>query len=112
MDLNQFGRVQYKFMKHILANPTMIHLMLGVLGLLAVISVAWLWFMIKYPARWAQLVDKENDYWVGKGLISAAAADWFRRFEKGMGQKILVALAVLISGGGLVYMAMLFAHHK
>ncbi len=98
-------------MKQILANPTALHLIMAVLGLLAVVTVAWLWFIVTQPAKWAQLVDKENDYWVEKGFVSVAASQWFRRFEKGLGQKLLIALVALLSGGGLIFLALHVPHH-
>jgi hypothetical protein len=75
-----------------------------------VISFLWLWFIVTRPARWSQLVDKENDFWVGKGLVSAPASAWFRRFEKGPGQKLLVGLVGLLAALGFIVLAFKFWH--
>jgi hypothetical protein len=93
-------------MKQLLSDSLAVYLLLGLLGVLTVISLAWLWFMVNRPERWSQLVDKENDFWVGKGMVSASKAEWFRRFEKGFGQKVLVAIAALLGATGFVGLAL------
>ena len=63
---------------------------------LALLLWLLLWFMIRHPQRWSALVEKENDFWVSKGLVSASRADSFKRFEKGRGEKILVGIAAML----------------
>jgi hypothetical protein len=77
---------------------------LGLLGVITLFSLGLLWFMVTRPARWSQFVDRENDFWVGKGLVSAQSAERFRRFEKGPGQKILVALSSLLSAAAIIFL--------
>ena len=99
-------------MKQMLTDSTLIYLLLGFLGVVAVACFIWLWFIVARPARWSQLVDKENDFWVGKGLVSASASAWFRRFEKGPGQKLLVGLVGLLGATGFIGLAYKFWHQS
>lgn len=57
----------------------------------------WLCFIILCPKRWAALVDKENNFWVGKGFISAARAEQIKMLEKGMTVKVMVGLLVALT---------------
>ena len=75
---------------------------LGILASCAVIMGSWLWFMIARPEQWGRLVDRENSFWVRKGLASERLARWFARFEKGRGQKILVGIGAVLSGVGFI----------
>ena len=87
---------------------------LAILALVAIASIIWLWFMIFKPEQWSRLVDKENDFWVGKGIVSPSLSGWFRRFEKGLGQKILVGIAAAMGIGGFIFVSISFWHltHK
>lgn len=62
--------------------------------ILAIAALGWLWmgFTLRYPAKWAAIVDKENAFWVSRGLLSTALAERFKRIEKGRTLKLLVAL--------------------
>ena len=64
---------------------------------LTVLSCLWLGFIIFFPKQWAALVDKENAYWVGKGLISASRAEQVKRLEKGMAVKVMAGLLVILT---------------
>ena len=61
-----------------------------VLIALTVFGWLWLWFMMAKPEPWSRFVNRENDFWVSRGIISASLSERIRRFEKGRGQKILV----------------------
>ena len=57
-------------------HPLLIHLCVIMFGLVAVVSLGWLCFIVSRPDQWKEMVDRENDFWVGKGMVSAAVADW------------------------------------
>jgi hypothetical protein len=94
-----------------MAHTFLPYLCLGLMGAVAIFSVILLWYIVTHPARWAELVDKENDFWVGKGMVPRATAEWFRRFEKGPAQKILVALVGLLAAIGFICLIIFLSHH-
>jgi len=98
-------------MKNNVAHLFVPWLCLGLFAMVAVISLVLLWFTIARPDQWSRMVDKENDFWVGKGFVSASASEWFRRFEKGRGQKVLIGLIGLLGVAGFICMTILFRHH-
>ena len=98
-----------KTMKQVMSHEMVVYLLLALLGVLTLLTLVVLWLMVARPATWQRLVDKENDFWVSKGLVSASA--WFRRFEKGAGQKVLVALAGLLGAAGFIALALQFWRH-
>jgi hypothetical protein len=63
--------------------------------ILSFIWAALLLFMIFFPKRWASIVEKENSFWVKKGIIKAKTAEKIAIFEKGKGLKILVGIGML-----------------
>ena len=75
----------------------------GVLILLTALCYLWLWFMLKRPEKWALWVDKENDFWVRKGLVSAAFAEQCKRREKGLPQKLAVGAVAFLGSSGLIF---------
>ena len=91
-------------------HPLLIHLCVIMFGLVAVVSLGWLCFIVSRPDQWKEMVDRENDFWVGKGMGSAAVAERFRRFEKGPGQKILAALLALIGVFAFIWAALALKH--
>ena len=60
----------------------------------ALILVIWLSIVLLFPIQWEFLVDKENSFWVNKGILRAETADKLARFEKGSGFKILLFLGL------------------
>jgi hypothetical protein len=58
--------------------------------------------MARRPARWAAWVDRENDYWQTKGMISPAGAERMKRWEKSWVLKWLAAATVIFGLVGLV----------
>ncbi len=98
-------------MNQFMSHPMVAYIILGLLGVLTLFALVVLWLMVARPATWGRFVDKENDFWVNKGLISASASAWFRRFEKGAGQKLLVALAASLGALGFVTLALQFWRH-
>jgi len=66
----------------------------------AVAGFAW-WFMARRPAQWAAWVDRENDFWRAKGLVSASLVERMKRWEKGRVIKFLAALTTLVAAIGL-----------
>ncbi len=60
----------------------------------ALILVIWLSIVVLFPIQWAFLVDKENGFWVNKGILKAETADKLVRFEKGSGFKMLLLIGL------------------
>ncbi len=75
---------------------TEILLGLAVLAAAAVFSAVWLWFMIRRPAQWAALVEKENHFWVRLGIISPARAEKCSRFGLATGRKLILILTAAV----------------
>lgn len=71
----------------------------------------WLWFMIARPQQWSRLVDKENDFFLRLGLVSASLSERARRFEKGLGAKMLVGFAAIIGTVALLVVQFLISKH-
>jgi|SRR6516225_9062085 hypothetical protein len=88
---------------------TIILILIGVLVLLTLFGYVGLWFMIRRRERWAAWVDRENDFWVRKGIISVTFAERLKRIEKGTPEKILVGAGALLGTGGLIYFGFLLA---
>lgn len=66
-------------------------------------SWIFLWYMMVRPQQWNTFVDKENDFWISKGMLSPTIGSNIKQFEKGLGMKVLVAIAALI-GSVLCYL--------
>jgi hypothetical protein len=115
--LNQFDPgsstkfIHVLVMKELMTHSSAVYLGLGLIAVVTAITLGLLGFIISQPGRWSDLVDKENDFWVGKGMVSAALAEKFRRFEKGPGQKILTALVSLAGVIGFIVLATAFWRH-
>ncbi len=77
-------------------------LVISVCLTLTVLSCLWLGFLVFFPKRWAALVDKENNYWVEKGMISASRAEQVKRLEKGFAVKMMVVFLILLTGSLLL----------
>ena len=80
-------------------------------ALLTVFELIWLWFIIKRPEKWAAWVDKENDFWVRKGIFSVPFAKWMKRIEKGMPQKLLVGTGALLGICVLIFSGYMLLKH-
>lgn len=52
-------------------------------SLLTLAVGVWLVILIRFPRKWAALVDRENDFWIRKGVVKDSTSGWFRRLEKG-----------------------------
>lgn len=63
---------------------------------LALLWMAWMIFILVCPNQWSIIVDKENDFWVKKGIVKASTAEKIARFEKGMGFKILLVFGLAL----------------
>jgi hypothetical protein len=92
-------------MKELMTHSSILYLGLGLIAVVTAIALGLLGFIINQPGKWSDLVDKENDFWLGKGMVSAALAEKFRRFEKGPGQKIFTALVSLAGIVGFIVLA-------
>ncbi len=64
---------------------------------ISIIGVLWLGFMMSFPEKWNNFVDKENGFWIKKGLVTESTAEKFARFEKGLVLKIIIIIGVLLS---------------
>jgi hypothetical protein len=76
--------------------------MLPLISILAGTSIVatfslWLWYMLARPAQWAKFTEKDNAFWVRRGL-PVKWAEACKRFEQGKGLKILNAVTILMSG--------------
>jgi hypothetical protein len=91
-------------------GSTQFYIWLGVLVLITAFEYIWLWFIITRPEKWAVWVDRENDFWVRKGIISAPFAERMKRREKGLPQKLLVGTGAFLGTGCLVFGYLLFKH--
>ena len=60
-------------------------------------GILWLGFMLVYPTKWDNFVEKENGYWVKKGWISESTGQKIAGFEKGIVLKILLIIATAVS---------------
>jgi hypothetical protein len=69
---------------------------------LTLFGYAWLWFMIKRPQKWAAWVDKENDFWVRRGFVSASYAERQKRRENSMAMKLMVGAPTLCGTVALI----------
>ena len=64
--------------------------------ILAAFAVSWaLWFayLVRYPARWRSLIDRQHEFLAQYGLSSG----WMREREKGKTLKIIVGATTLLS---------------
>jgi hypothetical protein len=95
-------------------HPTELGTLLAILVVLTVFEICWLWFMIAKPERWSRFVDRENDFWVKRGIVSASLSERFKKFEKGLGQKILVGTGALLGMAALVgaFIILLWYHYR
>jgi len=82
-----------------------IYILLGLVLVSTVFFYLWLWFVTRRPGKWAAWVDRENDYWVRKGLISDTVAEAMKRIEKGRPLKVVIGAAALLGTGGLILAA-------
>ena len=82
----------------------------GVCFLLTVLEYYWLWLMIRQPKKWATWVDRENDFWVRKGILSVAFAERIKSCEKGL-LKILLGAGVFFNTCGLIYIGFFWARY-
>jgi hypothetical protein len=64
---------------------------------LLLLMASLFWFSVRRPARWAALVDRENNFWRQRGLISASLSERFKSWEKGWPMKLITAAAVIAS---------------
>jgi hypothetical protein len=62
---------------------------------MVVLSCLWLVVLYFFPKRWTALVEKENAFWVGTGMISAGLAEQSKRLETGIWAKLMAALLLL-----------------
>lgn len=87
--------------------PTSFYFWLGIAVLLTVLGYIGLWFILKRPEKWGAWVDKENDFWVRKGLASVRFAERNKRLEKGLPMKLMVGVVPAIGTSGLIYIGVL-----
>jgi len=92
-------------------DSTQICVWLGVIAIFTVLGYIWLWFILKRPEKWAVWVDRENDFWVRKGIVSAAFAERQKRRETGWPQKILVGIMAFGGTAALIFFGCLILKH-
>ena len=64
---------------------------------LSLFNLAWLAFMIISPSKWDAIVEKENGFWVKKGLLKNSTAEKFIEFESGKWLKLLLMFPIAVS---------------
>ncbi len=64
--------------------------------MISLFNLAWLAFIIGAPTKWGDLVEKENGYWVKKGIFKTSTANKMIKFEKGKGLKFLIMFPIAI----------------
>ena len=52
-------------------------------SLLTLAVGVWLVILIRFPRKWAALMDRENDFWIHRGVVKESTGGWVRRLEKG-----------------------------
>lgn len=57
---------------------------------------AWLLLVVLFPKKWAKLVDRENTFWVEKGVLGEKTAQKFMSLEKGIALKALLVVGLLM----------------
>lgn len=63
------------------------------------------WFIMAHrPQQWSAWVERENDFWRDKGVISFAWAERLKRWEKGRMLKFLAGVTTCIGVIGLLFM--------
>jgi hypothetical protein len=80
-------------------------------GGLMILCWIWLWFMVTKPEQWSRLVDRENDFWLKRGLISTSLSEWTRRLEKGLLLRFLVGIGAILSTVELLVAFVLILKH-
>jgi len=71
-------------------------------------GVAW-WLMVRKPSQWARWAERENGYWLKKGLISTSLAERMKRWETGRALRLLLAITTLAGAMGFAVTASFFA---
>lgn len=78
-------------------------LITSALAALTLVSFAGWWLMARRPQQWALWVERENNFWRDKGLLSPALTEKLKRWETGKFFKTLAAATTLI---GLIGMTL------
>jgi hypothetical protein len=73
------------------------------LAALTLVAFAGWWLMTRRTEQWALWVDRENNFWRNKGLLSPGLAEKLKRWETGRAFKTLAAVTTLI---GLIGVAL------
>jgi hypothetical protein len=76
-------------------------LIAAALAVLTLLAAAGWWLMTWRPRQWALWVERENDFWRSKGLISASGVEKLKRWEKGRALKWLAGLTALMGVVGI-----------
>ena len=76
---------------------------MGVLAILAIFSGAWLWILVRRPALWTAFVERENAFWVRKGILSRAFVEKWKWIDTAIGLKLLVGAAFVVNAGAFLY---------
>ena len=83
----------------LIRNEILIATMLGALTALAL--TGW-WLMTRRPQRWTLWVERENNFWRDKGVISSAFSEKLKSWETGRPLRILVGLTAMIGLIGIL----------
>ena len=62
--------------------------------IILILSLIFLAFIIIFPSIWASIVDKENNFWVKKGIFKESTAKRMAKYEKGNILKVIVVFGI------------------
>ena len=63
----------------------------------------WLWFILYRPEKWAAFVNRENAWWVKRGVVPKRVAAAFQSLETGPVMKMVVAAGILMGAMLILY---------
>lgn len=66
-------------------------------ALYVILGSLLLWFMMFKADSWASVTEKENGFWVEKGIISNKLAEHFKRMEQGLAFKVAISISVCLT---------------
>jgi hypothetical protein len=56
----------------------------------------WLAFTFVFPDKWARLVDREHEFFLKRGIVSASVSRGFKRLEKGIMLRVVLTGTIII----------------
>lgn len=69
----------------------------------SLLLLAWLWFIIAKPQCWSHFVDRENSFWLKRGIYTPKFAERCSRFSNGVWLKTIIAIEAIFGVAALMY---------